>query len=202
MRKGDQTKLQLAEALGTLLRENPTGRVTVRQVTECAGVDRQTFYYHFDTMDDVATLLCRELLAQMMEGLRACNDARQAFHVVMRGVAEHAETLRILLARMGRATLRDLLYDDCRALLADWAHRFVRATGVGKVSPHDLDFAIEYCLEGSVSLIISWLEGRRTDTPDVLADRLHQAFEHQLRGLAASGYSGFTATCTAAMPPV
>lgn len=49
----DFTKTTLAMALEDLLRKKPLSELTVTEIAERAGVNRQTFYYHFRNIDDL-----------------------------------------------------------------------------------------------------------------------------------------------------
>ena len=47
------TKEALAAALRQMMTVKPIDKVTVKDIVEICGVNRQTFYYHFDDVDDL-----------------------------------------------------------------------------------------------------------------------------------------------------
>ena len=47
------TKEALASALRQMMTVKPIDKVTVKDIVEICGVNRQTFYYHFDDVDDL-----------------------------------------------------------------------------------------------------------------------------------------------------
>ena len=47
------TKDALADALRSMMMVKPIDKVTVKDIVEICGVNRQTFYYHFDDVDDL-----------------------------------------------------------------------------------------------------------------------------------------------------
>ena len=47
------TKQVLGDTLKELLKEKPIDRVTVKELVEKCGYNRQTFYYHFYGVDDL-----------------------------------------------------------------------------------------------------------------------------------------------------
>jgi AcrR family transcriptional regulator len=51
----ERTRSQILEAAAALLAEKPLGTVTVDNVVEAAGVAKGTFYYHFQSMDELAS---------------------------------------------------------------------------------------------------------------------------------------------------
>ncbi|MDO5459131.1 MAG: TetR family transcriptional regulator, partial [Eubacteriales bacterium] len=47
------TKEALADALRQMMKVKPIDKITVKDIVEVCGVNRQTFYYHFDDVDDL-----------------------------------------------------------------------------------------------------------------------------------------------------
>ena len=48
-----KTKEALASALRQMMAVKPVDKVTVKDIVEVCGVNRQTFYYHFDDVDEL-----------------------------------------------------------------------------------------------------------------------------------------------------
>jgi AcrR family transcriptional regulator len=53
MSKADLTKRALSEALSEQLKEKPFEQITVTDIARKAGLNRQTFYYHFRDLYDL-----------------------------------------------------------------------------------------------------------------------------------------------------
>ena len=75
--KRARTRAQIVEAGATLLAERPLEALTVDAVVEAAGVAKGTFYYHFQSMEELAAAVGEklgesfdELLAPARLGLR------------------------------------------------------------------------------------------------------------------------------------
>lgn len=69
----DATKRALADSLRNLLLEKPLPKVTIGEVSTGAGVNRQTFYYHFR---DIVDLL---LYSSSLIGDYLCSDTNFGF---------------------------------------------------------------------------------------------------------------------------
>lgn len=46
-RSGEKTKLMLAESLRNLMQKKPLDKIKIHEIVDACGVNRQTFYYHF-----------------------------------------------------------------------------------------------------------------------------------------------------------
>ena len=54
------TKEALATALKQMMKVKPIGKITVKDLVELCGVNRQTFYYHFDDVYDLLEWIFEE----------------------------------------------------------------------------------------------------------------------------------------------
>ena len=61
------TKRALAASLKKLLAQKPLSKITIADITEDCGMNRMTFYYHFQDIYDLIDWICQE------EGERALN---------------------------------------------------------------------------------------------------------------------------------
>src|SRR5215218_5409825 len=59
--KRARTRAQIAEAGATLLAERPFEALTVDAVVEAAGVAKGTFYYHFQSLEELAAAVGEKL---------------------------------------------------------------------------------------------------------------------------------------------
>ena len=90
-----RTKQALARALEKLLKTTPLSKVTVKAIAKEAQVDRQTFYYHFETLSDLVEFACLEQFSCMKPNLSQCKTSHDLFSELM----THITPKRIILLR-------------------------------------------------------------------------------------------------------
>ena len=63
-KKSEQTKRLLTDSLKRQMEQKPLNKISIREICDGCGVNRQTFYYHFADLYDPVTLqlLCRGLI--------------------------------------------------------------------------------------------------------------------------------------------
>ena len=54
------TKKAIANSFLGLLQEKPLEKITVKEIVEDCGINRNTFYYHFDDIPSLLELILRE----------------------------------------------------------------------------------------------------------------------------------------------
>ena len=190
--KSERTKQALADALEQLMHEMPLAKVTVRAVTQRAGVDRQTFYYHFDTMDDRLEYLCSKRLPMLTGNMLATalenESPRDLFVRVVRQVDSQRTVLVPLLNNTGRKLLRGVFYETLHAALVSYIRSKVDEAGVF-VSTGAIESAALYCQYASVFIVMDWLCGDSvtdpTLKPEIIADMLAQQLDLHAKGLIA-----------------
>lgn len=192
MKKADRTKQALADALEEMLREMPLTKVTVRALTARAGVDRQTFYYHFDTLNDLVMYLARDRMSLLTKPvLSVALDEQHPREVFVR-LIEQADASRGVLVPLiestaaGRPLLRSVFYDGVHQVIVSYIKDAVDAAGVF-VPSRAIEETSLYCQFASVSIVIDWMcESGICDStakPQQLADMLYDQLEQQVTGL-------------------
>ena len=69
MRKEDisnQTRAQLASALGKLIKKKPIDKISIREITDACDFPRSTFYYHYEDIYDLAAWIMAEKTVEAM----------------------------------------------------------------------------------------------------------------------------------------
>lgn len=65
-RSGTATKNALSDALVSMLSDGiPLNRIPIRKITDACNVDRQTFYYHFKNIYELAEYACKNEAAKL-----------------------------------------------------------------------------------------------------------------------------------------
>ena len=54
----DITKRAIGASLKNLLREKKLNKITVQDIADDCGINRQTFYYHFQDINDLVEWIC------------------------------------------------------------------------------------------------------------------------------------------------
>lgn len=185
-KKSELTKRRIAGALEALLAEQPLSKITVSAVAREAGTNRQTFYYHFDTLDDLVFYLCQQKVRLLSGEVERCTSSQELFSVLIRQVDESRDVFRRVLNGVGRPALRQVFHNDARAALLRQARAFA-ADRSANPSDRALDFAVEYCVLASASVLVGWVDGAIPASADELAEMLTISFEQQISGLLLAG---------------
>ncbi|MGN0959564.1 MAG: TetR/AcrR family transcriptional regulator [Coriobacteriales bacterium] len=181
-KKGDETKNALADALLTILLEGNRSAITVKLVSERAGVDRQTFYYHFRSMEELVGYLSEREASELAAQIGHDASFDEFVDRVVDQISARKRVFRALLDRFGRPTLRALLHERAIGLLRIYAHREL-VDVERQIGPRRRDEAVEYCVRASASVLEAWITGELDMDGERLKSFLARSFRQQMIGV-------------------
>ena len=172
-RREDARIVRSREALRTalldLIEHRPFEAITIREITDHAGVGYATFYRHYPTkgalLDDIAADQIRALVSLGLPVL-ATHSSREACLATFRYVEQHRSLWHALLTGGAASTVREEIIQISREVAVDY-------TPNGRWLPVDLSY--RFVASALVEVLTWWLE--RDDAVSVnvgaeLLDRL------------------------------
>lgn len=149
------TKDALADALKSMLAVKPIDKITVKDLVELCGVNRQTFYYHFDDVYDLLEWSFEEDANENMPGEIVYDRWREdvaAFFIYL-------YNNRTSVINIYNSNCRTYMLRFFKARLQKCIQGFAEIVSQGKsISWNDLDFVIEFYSNGVVGFISQWID--------------------------------------------
>ena len=173
------TKKLFANTLKELLAEKPFDKITVSELTKRCGVNRQTFYYHFETIIDLYKWVLQEEAGPLL--FRITSDPYQWKDAVL-------EILYYIKANDSAvlSALRSVENQQIRAFFVDYFRQAF--SGLFDVICQDLDvdqdfkdFIANLLVTGAAGLAIQWLESGMKESPEQIAEWLGIYLEGNIR---------------------
>ena len=105
------TKRALAAAsLIKLLLQKPLDKVTVKDIIEDCGVNRQTFYYHFKDIYDLVDWIFLEMASEFLEGKETYDTWQQGFTQILYGVLRNRRLIMNAYNSLSHEQVERFLY--------------------------------------------------------------------------------------------
>lgn len=162
------TKKALLAAFGELIEEKPFNKITITDLTKKCGLNRMTFYYHFD---DIYELMIWGLESQMLEASRDCINY------------ENWKTgyLRVFYFALERKTYIKKIFqtieqEHLEHYLNKIVERMVLAViedkcGCNMLSEDDKLFTAQTCAYVLVGILVSWVSRGMKEAPEIMVRR-------------------------------
>ena len=178
------TKKALADGLKAMMRTKPFDKISVADITKSCGLNRQTFYYHFqDKFDLVNWIYYNELIMRVAEGLSYENwNTRIA--EILEFMREDRSFYQTTLRQSGNNGFQEYLFRVVRELLVDIIRRMAGELPVETVN---LNFLAEFFTYGIVGMIVQWAQKGMIESPQELSKSLKKLV-NEIKQLAAERY--------------
>ena len=159
-KKGDKrterTKKAITEAFTDLIIEKEYSEITVTELAECAGINRKTFYSHYECIEDVLDEMQLEIAERIVEIYLSKNHESfdvKAFSETLMAILEENYSLyrRILVANSYRffsRNIKDLLKDSF----------LTKLTNASDIDKEEMNLMAEFCVTGLAKIYKVWFE--------------------------------------------
>lgn len=161
--------------------EKPFNKITIRELTDDCGVNRQTFYYHFtDIVDLLEWMYHEETLGLISQFEGDPLSWKQAILVIMQYVQENAPVCLCALKSIGNKQLRNFFYEDFKQL---YQNVFDFITRDMNVDQDFKEFISDLYVFGAEGMMIHWLESGMKESPEQIAEWLSIYLEGNVRSI-------------------
>ncbi len=184
-----QTKKALAESLKRAMSKKPFQKITVSELISDCGINRKTFYYHFEDIYDLLRWMLEEESVEVVRSFDLLLDFDEAIIFVMNYVEENDHILNCAYDALGRDGLRRFFMSDfidiCRSVIEEIEER----VGV-RLEPGYRDFLCEFYSSAVSGILIEWVRDRSRRDRDAVTRYLTVAIRDSLAGIF--GKNAFT----------
>ncbi len=163
------TKRALASGLKELMKTKNFDKISVADIAGSCGLNRQTFYYHFqDKFDLVNWIYFNELISIVADGLTFENWDSQICEIltIMKRDQSFFQTT---LKSSGNNGFQNYLIRITREVLLDIIRRLAENH---PLSPENLSFLAEFYTFGIVGIIVQWAQNGMQENPQEISKNL------------------------------
>ncbi|MBC5659407.1 TetR/AcrR family transcriptional regulator C-terminal domain-containing protein [Anaerosacchariphilus sp. NSJ-68] len=112
-----QTKKALAASLKKLLAHKSFSRITVTEIIEDCGLNRKTFYYHFEDIYGLLRWMLEQDLLSVILSFDLTTDYEQALTYAIDYIEQNKQLLYCIFHNFGHDEMKHLFYRDFAQLV-------------------------------------------------------------------------------------
>ena len=107
-----QTKKMLSAQLKSKMEKKPFSKITVSEIATDCGVNRKTFYYHFEDIQELLKWTLEQEAIEIVKKFDLVLDSEEATEFVLNYVEENKHILNCAYDSIGRDELKRFFHND------------------------------------------------------------------------------------------
>ena len=151
------TKKALAASLKELMRTKPFSKITVSEIIRDCGVNRKTFYYHFEDIYALLQWIFDQEAIQEFHQYDLVNDFDSALRFVLNYVEENDHILNCAYDSIGRDQMKRFFFSEFIKATSILLSKAEEYNGIS-VNPDYREFWCTFYAEAIASILIEWLQ--------------------------------------------
>ena len=200
------TKRALAASLKKLMEQKPLSKITVSEIIASCGVNRKTFYYHFEDIYALLKWMLEQEAIEVVKQFDLLVDCREAVLFIMDYVGKNKHLLRCAYDSMGRDELRRFFYRDFHGISGKLIDDTVQQLGV-QVNEEFKKFLTHFYVEAVAGLLIEEFTGKENHDPKKAVEYVSLVVQNSLpqiltaaAGGGAAGQSRYASSINTLVP--
>ena len=154
-RKTQKTKRALRDNLAELLIEKDLSKITVREITDRADVNRVTFYKHYLDVYDLYEQIEKEILVDL--GLIVLEYGEYSSTEVFRHIVDYVDSNRILFKMVFSPNTTSALIEKIAGLIEGVSRKVLADKYNVALKNNNIDYLNYYRAHGAIAIIDKWV---------------------------------------------
>lgn len=113
--QSQSTKQALADSLKQLLTKKPFSKITVTELVEYCGVNRKTFYYHFEDIYALLRWMLEQDMISVLISEELTTEPEKVIRFALDYINQNRQLLTSVISELDHDELRNFLYEDLSA---------------------------------------------------------------------------------------
>jgi probable dihydroxyacetone kinase regulator len=182
------TKKALAAALKKQMEKKLLSKVTVSEIIKDCGVNRKTFYYHFEDIYALLKWMLEQEAIEVVKQFDLMVDYREAIIFIMDYIDENKHILNCAYDSMGRDELKRFLCNDFDEVIRSLINTAEKSEG--KTLDMDFkNFVCDFYTEACAGVIIKQLRNKSIGERDKTINHLVNICKSSLPHVLSSAFS-------------
>lgn len=169
------TKKMLEDALLCLLSEKPIDKINITELCNEAGINRATFYSHYETPRDILVEIEQRMTSELNEKLKQnAQNCQTVTEAMCQYIYDNSEIIRVFLQNFTGNDLAQILNNRYEAV--------IESTIAQDVDADYIKLAITYLTGGGFFLITQWLQTDIQKTPKEISELITSLISDNVLG--------------------
>ena len=155
----DQTKTKIKQEFINQLREKPLKDISVKELTENCGLNRNTFYYHYRDLNALAEDIIQDEVTRVLKAHPTIMNLEDCLYAILDFLKDNRRPAYNLYHSVPRTTLEKFLWKICHQLVLNfWQFTPANSNLPVPTTPEDEHLLINFFTCECFGQAIHWLD--------------------------------------------
>ena len=168
------TKKALAESLKRLLSKKELSKITIKNVADECGVNRQTFYYHFKDIYDLIEWIYTNEVIDEIKDRDTYESWKEGFLFIFNYVLANKNFVINTYHSTGKEYLMRFLYEQTRKMIINVIEEKSKDITLNN---EDKQFIADFYKYGLVGVMQDWIANGMKEKPEEIIKKLNVILE-------------------------
>ena len=179
MQSKKEVKILLADSFKELLLEKPVEKITIKEITDRAGVIRVTFYNHFQDKYELLEWICREEVVNPARILLWNGMQKEAFTFMFNNILKNKEFYSQVARLEGQNSFGSIVQNCFAEIIVDYVNEH-SANGKRKYEWLTPEWVGQYYSQAMTFILMSWIKSGMTVEPADMVEMYEFVASHSL----------------------
>lgn len=173
------TKKALSASLKRLMEIKPLSKITVTDIVKDCGVNRKTFYYHFNEVCELLKWTLEQEAIDVVRQFDFLTEYEDAIRFVLNYIRDNKHILNCAYDSIGRDTLKEFLYHDLNGIILCVIEQ-IETLEHATLNEDFKQFLCDFYTEGIVGKVINQFKSTENFCEDTMIQYISSIFKHSL----------------------
>ena len=174
------TKEALAAALKQMMTVKPMDKITIKDLVEICGVNRQTFYYHFDDVYDLLEWVFEEDANRVLPREVVYEHWREDVFIFMQYLQDNSSFTLNVYNSNSRIYMLRYLEEKMAACIRSFA--VIVSEGMN-IDRQDFEFVVTFYAKCAIGFISQWMDLGMKLPKEVTTERILRVMDESVENL-------------------
>ncbi len=163
------TRRAIKESFLKLLNQRPLNQITVKDIVEDCGINRNSFYYHFSDLPALVEEIMKERVSAMVEDHPTIDSVQEGADAIVEFVMHNKRAIYHIYNSVSRDVFERHLMEVCRYVVTTYLDGMLE-----EVEEADRDAILRFHRCACFGSVIDWLNGGMKDDVSDYFRRIRQ----------------------------
>ncbi len=165
----NDTKKAIYYTFIDLLSTKPFDKITIRDIVEVCGINRNTFYYYYSDIYDLLEEIFTNKINEMIEAHKSGKSWVTSFIKIANEAYEHKKMIYNICSSRSYEYLENYMYRACNQVVVEVVRNIAEDMNVPDA---DIEFIASFYEYGFVGVLSEWFKTGMREDPLELASQL------------------------------